>query len=185
MVWNNYLKKAIPQGWLTYPIIELATIYQPQTISNDLFDDNFAYNVYGGGGLIGKYNEYNHKDSEIILSCRGNCGNVFLTMPYSWITGNAMVVHPIDISKFYLYEFLISYGVQRYVSGSVQKQLTRENLSVMPIIVPPNHLLTKFDDITRPMFKQLQTIEYENQYLINLRNWLLPMLINGQAFITD
>lgn len=186
MVWNEQLKRYIPLGWEVKPIIELAHIYQPQTINNSLFDDNLPFNVYGGGGLIGKYKEYNHEHSEVILSCRGNCGNIFYTMPYSWITGNAMVIHPNEeiISKNYLYEFLKCYGVSKYISGSVQKQLTRENLSVMPIIVPPKTLIDKFNLSMTNIVNKKQLIILENRQLISLRDWLLPMLMNGQATIT-
>jgi type I restriction enzyme S subunit len=108
-------------------------------------------------------------------------------MPFSWITGNAMVVHPHNhiLTKIYLYEFLLSYGVEKYISGSVQKQLTRENLSVMPIIIPPIALLNKFDIYTKSISQYIIKITYENQKLIKLRNWLLPMLMNGQATISD
>lgn len=151
-----------------------------------MFNEEYPYYVYGGGGLIGKYNKYNHTESEIIISCRGNCGNVLISMPNSWITGNAMVVHPDEtVTKRYLYEFLRSYGVEKYISGSVQKQLTRENLSIMPIIVPPKPILNKFDAIVSNITAKQQSLFTENQELMRLRNWLLPLLINGQATIAE
>lgn len=186
MVWNELLKKEIPIGWSVKPIIEFSHIYQPQTISNSLFNEEYPYYVYGGGGLIGKYNKYNHAESEIIISCRGNCGNVLISMPNSWITGNAMVVHPDEtVTKRYLYEFLRSYGVEKYISGSVQKQLTRENISIMPIIVPPKPILNKFDAVASRITAKQQSLFAENQELMRLRNWILPLLMNGQATIAE
>ena len=186
MVWNELLKKEIPIGWSVKPIIEFSHIYQPQTISNSLFNEEYPYYVYGGGGLIGKYNKYNHAESEIIISCRGNCGNVLISMPNSWITGNAMVVHPDEtVTKRYLYEFLRSYGVEKYISGSVQKQLTRENISIMPIIVPPKPILNKFDAVASRITDKQQSLFAENQELMRLRNWILPLLMNGQATIAE
>lgn len=186
MVWNELLKKEIPIGWSVKPIIEFSHIYQPQTISNSLFNEEYPYYVYGGGGLIGKYNKYNHAESEIIISCRGNCGNVLISMPNSWITGNAMVVHPDEtVTKRYLYEFLRSYGVEKYISGSVQKQLTRENISIMPIIVPPKPILNKFDAVASRITAKQQSLFAENQELMRLRNWVLPLLMNGQATIAE
>lgn len=186
MVWNELLKKEIPIGWSVKPIIEFSHIYQPQTISNSLFNEEYPYYVYGGGGLIGKYNKYNHAESEIIISCRGNCGNVLISMPNSWITGNSMVVHPDEtVTKRYLYEFLRSYGVEKYVSGSVQKQLTRENISIMPIIVPPEPILNKFDAVASRITAKQQSLFAENQELMRLRNWILPLLMNGQATIAE
>lgn len=187
MIWNEELKREIPHTWHVQPIIDLARIYQPQTISNDLFDDSYPYYVYGGGGFIGKYSKFNHANEEVIISCRGNCGNIFFTMPCSWITGNAMVLSPSNenISKYYLYQYLKSYGVEKYISGSVQKQLTRENLSVMPIVIPSKQLLNKFNLIAHDIHLQQQKLAMENTNLSELRDWLLPMLMNGQATIED
>lgn len=187
MVWCEQLKREIPLNWHIKSIIELAHIYQSQTLSNDLLNNVYPYYVYGGGGLIGKYSEYNHINEEVIISCRGNCGNIFFTMPRSWITGNAMVISPLNdsVSKYYLYQYLNSYGVEKYISGSVQKQLTRENLSVMPIIVPPKPLLNKFDVMAKDIHLQQQKITEENAYLTHLRDWLLPMLMNGQATVRE
>ena len=69
---NEIMKNFIPENWDIQPIIQIASLYQPQTISNDLFNNSYPYNVYGGGGLIGKFNQFNHEEPEIILSCRGN-----------------------------------------------------------------------------------------------------------------
>ena len=98
-----------------------------------------------------------------------------------------MVVHVNKkiVTQTYLYEYLLSYGVQKYVSGSVQKQLTRENLSVMPVIIPPLDLLTKFDSLTAPIIKAIEINTNETNKLVSLRDWLLPILMNGQATITD
>lgn len=187
LVWNEQLGRNIPRGWEVTSISTYTDIYQPKTISNDLLDDNYEYYVYGGGGYIGRYQEYNHKESEVILSCRGNCGNVYMSMPYSWITGNAMVIHPSNhkLTKEYIYHFVQSYGVEKYISGSVQKQLTRENLSLMPIIVPEKKVLQQFEELIKPYRLRQFQISYENDELKNLRDWLLPMLMNGQAIITD
>lgn len=187
MVWNDELKRKIPDGWEVCSIARYTSIYQPKTISNALFDDNQPFCVYGGGGLIGKYKEYNHKESEVIISCRGNCGNIYYTMPQSWITGNAMVVTPTNskLSKYYLFDYLDKYGVEKYLSGSVQKQLTRENLSLMPIILPPKFLIDLFNQRVEVIFKDIIRNRREQDCLIKLRDWLLPMLMNGQATVAD
>ncbi len=187
LIYNNILKRNIPKDWIVAPISEHTNIYQPQTISNELFNETYNYEVYGGGGLIGRYFEYNHKESEVIISCRGNCGNFYFTSPKSWITGNAMVVNPKDknLSKYYLYHYFMRYGVKQYLSGSVQKQLTRENLSIMNIVIPPKNILEAFDKIIKPIFDEILNHKLEITKLNRLKNWLLPLLMNGQATIKE
>ena len=97
MVWNEKLKQEIPDGWSDSTLSEICVMYQPQTIGTDLLLPNGVYRVYGANGIVGKYDQYNHEDSEIAMACRGNsCGVVNRTMPYSWITGNAMVLQMKD-----------------------------------------------------------------------------------------
>ena len=91
---NSIVKKQIPSNWKVEKITEKFKVYQPETISNQLFNDNDEYYVYGAGGHIGNYLNFNHLKSEVIISCRGSCGNIYFTKPKSWITGNAMVITP-------------------------------------------------------------------------------------------
>ena len=96
MVYNPELKREIPEGWGNSILGEFADLYQPKTISDkDMIEDG-EYLVYGANGIIGRYSEYNHEDSMVTISCRGNCGIINVTRPYSWITGNSMVVKPKD-----------------------------------------------------------------------------------------
>ena len=119
---------------------EIASIYQPQTISStELTEDGFC--VYGANGIIGKYKNYNHKTEQICITCRGNtCGMVNYTKPMSWITGNAMVIntdeHQDDVCKRYLFHYLSAYNFNRIISGSGQPQIVRTPLEKLKITLP-------------------------------------------------
>ena len=119
---------------------EIASIYQPQTISStELTEDGFL--VYGANGIIGKYKDYNHKTEQICITCRGNtCGMVNYTKPMSWITGNAMVIntdeHLNDVCKRYLFHYLSAYNFNRIISGSGQPQIVRTPLEKLEITLP-------------------------------------------------
>lgn len=119
---------------------EIASIYQPQTISStELTEDGFL--VYGANGIIGKYKDYNHKTEQICITCRGNtCGMVNYTKPMSWITGNAMVIntdeHLYDVCKRYLFHYLSAYNFNCIISGSGQPQIVRTPLEKLEITLP-------------------------------------------------
>ena len=107
-------------------------------------------------------------------------------MPKSLITGNAMIVHPFDKLLFdYLYLTLLRYGVRQCITGSVQPQITRDSLNDWKLILPPQNLLQKFNSIVIPMSLQINNIIDENQELTSLRDFLLPLLMNGQVTIQD
>ena len=166
-------------------ILDHYDAYQPETISNTSFNNNFPYSVYGGGGLIGKYSKFNHDQPQVIISCRGSCGNTYFTSPYSWITGNAMVIKPKSdvLSKEYIFSYLKNIGVDKYLSGSVQKQLTKENLKNMEIYVPKYNDCLIFTTTVREYHEKIFKIREENEKLVKIRDFLLPLLLNGQVII--
>lgn len=124
----------------TVHLNEIASIYQPQTISStELMEDGFW--VYGANGIIGKYKDYNHKTEQICITCRGNtCGMVNYTKPMSWITGNAMVINTDDyqdkVHKRYLYHYLSAYNFNSIISGSGQPQIVRTPLELLKVTLP-------------------------------------------------
>lgn len=134
--------------WKDFSIFELGELYQPITISNNQLQEN-GYKVYGANGLIGFYDKYNHENSEIAITCRGStCGNVILTEPKSWITGNAMVFKVKNCyDKKFLFYMCTNRGFKDIVSGSGQPQITRQSLNKvilrMPAIKSEQELISK------------------------------------------
>lgn len=103
-------------------------------------------------------------------------------MPKSLITGNAMIVKTKEISyKHYLYLTLLKIGVKNCITGSVQPQITRDNLNDWKYCIPNISIIEKFNSLINPMFLKIESIVEENQQLVNLRDFLLPMLMNGQV----
>ena len=120
---------------------EVSSIYQPVTITQAELDENGQYPVYGANGIIGHYNNYNHENSQIIITCRGStCGTVNISEPFSWITGNSMVIN-VDkfedkIDKMYLYYYLKTISFRDLISGSGQPQIVRKPLLDLIVLLP-------------------------------------------------
>lgn len=174
--------------WQTVFLSDIANMYQPKTISSKDLIPNGKYNVYGANGIIGKYNDFNHQDPQIAVACRGaSCGALTMTLPYSWITGNAMIVSPDKQFPYkeFLYYTLSKKSISHLTSGSAQPQLTRENMSIYTVKIPPIEMLEQFEHLAAQYRQIIITNSLENQELILLRDWLLPMLMNGQATISD
>lgn len=132
----------------------VADIYQPQTIPTSWLNDTLQYPVYGANGVIGKYSEYNHENSQICIACRGNtCGTVNYSEPKSWITGNAMVINTdrYEINKRFLFHQLCTVNYSPLISGSGQPQIVRAPLEKMKIWFPnedvQERIATLFDTI--------------------------------------
>ena len=182
MVYNEELKREIPEGWENSTLEKTAIMYQPETFDAKTLIPNGKYRVYGAGGFMGFYNSYNHESAETFISCRGSCGNIYRSMPMSLITGNAMIVKTKEIIyNHYLYLTLLKIGVKNCITGSVQPQITRDNLNDWKYCVPNISTIEKFNSLIKPIFLKIESIVEENQQLVNLRDFLLPMLMNGQV----
>ena len=59
--------------------------------------------------------------------------------------------------------------------------ITQDHLKQAKIVVPPIELISKLDTQLQPIMSQQQILENQNQELTQLRDWLLPMLMNGQV----
>ena len=186
MVWNEKLKREIPQGWSDCVLGDICEMYQPKTLGLNELSEDSEYKVYGANGIIGHYSSYNHENSEIAMACRGNsCGTINRTSPKSWITGNAMVVkiRNKEIHNEYIKQALKYANVKGAISGSGQPQLTRENLSVLKLIQPNYAILEAFSKKVAAIVAMELEIEEQNDNLTKQRNELLPLLMNGQAMV--
>lgn len=131
-------KKALMQKLLTpqpdWQEVKLGDIcediYQPQTVPQKEFKNN-GYKVYGANGFVGFYNKYNHKEWQVVLSCRGDCGTINKTEPESWINGNAMVLKMEGnelIDKNYFYYQCLATSFKDVIDNSGIPQITRTPL---------------------------------------------------------
>ena len=115
---------AMKKGWEIKKLGEVCDIYQPKTISTSQMIVGGNYFVYGANGIIGRYDKYNHDEAELLITCRGaTCGSVNISLPKSWINGNAMVVRPktFELNRTFL-EFLFRGGINisDTITGSAQ-----------------------------------------------------------------
>ncbi len=96
-----------------------------------------GYPVYGANGIIGYYDQYNHEEPTIMIACRGTCGEVNLSLPKSYINGNAMCLESVDTDSVllkYLYYVLKNYDFTNIISGTSQPQITKTGLK--KVLVP-------------------------------------------------
>ena len=129
------------QEWDTEKLGDICEIYQPKTISKKEMVVDGEYPVFGANGIIGRYNQFNHEDAELLVTCRGaTCGAVNISLPKSWINGNAMVIKPkiTNLDRTFLeYYFRGVVDYSQIISGAAQPQITRQSLSPVEISFPP------------------------------------------------
>lgn len=130
----------VGKNWKVEKLGGICDIYQPKTITSKEILKEGPYKVFGANGVIGYYSKYNHDDSEVLVTCRGaTCGTLNMSEPKSWITGNAMVVHPQNnkiLLKSFLYYTLEHLNLFKTITGTGQPQITRSSLAPFLILLP-------------------------------------------------
>lgn len=160
--WNYLCDNKMKKDWEIKKLGDVCEIYQPRTISISELKSDGKFLVFGANGIIGRYDRFNHEDAEILLTCRGaTCGTINISMPFSWITGNAMVVKPKADNLFikrFLYFLLKSIDYSKIIRGAAQPQITRQSLSPTLIPIPPlpvqEKIVAELDTLHR--LKELQ-----------------------------
>ncbi len=140
----SYSKKVSTSLDSDFPLVtlgDLCDLYQPKTITQkDLIEDG-KFVVFGANGIIGRYDQFNHENPEVIVTCRGNtCGTVNMSQRFSWITGNAMVCSPKEtrkLTKEFLFYCLDNSDLSSVITGSAQPQITRSSIEKFSIPLPP------------------------------------------------
>ena len=69
--------------------------------------------------------------------------------------------------------------------GATQQSVNNDDLDSIKIAVPPKHILARFAEQINPTFEKMCCLIKENQELIAQRDYLLPLLMNGQITIAD
>ena len=69
--------------------------------------------------------------------------------------------------------------------GATQEAVNNGDLAGIAFVIPPKHILDLYHEHTRSIYSQISKNICENQELAQLRDWILPMLMNGQATISD
>lgn len=69
------------------------------------------------------------------------------------------------------------------MTGSIQKKINQDNLNSYKIPKIPDPISQAFYEIVKPIFEKIQSLQDENDELTKLRDWLLPVLVNGQATV--
>lgn len=65
--------------------------------------------------------------------------------------------------------------------GATMAGIGNDDMKNIKLMVPPENVLREFSKSTGTLWRQIDKNRQENQQLVELRDWLLPMLMNGQV----
>ena len=176
----------LPSGWKVCNVFDISEPKQWKTIATkDLLET--GYPVYGANGKIGFFNQYNHEDPALMITCRGaTCGEIHISEPYAYINGNAMCLDNIPklINLKYLFYYLKSFNFSFVISGSAQPQITQSGLKAIDIPLSPvneqNRIVDKIETLFSEVDAGIKNLTLAKRQLEQYRQSLLKHAFEGK-----
>lgn len=179
MVYNPELKREIPEGWGVEKLSHFLTIKNGKDHKH-LQDGKFA--VYGSGGIMRTVTDYLYSGESILFPRKGTLNNVMYVNEKFW-TVDTMFYSEVNKNNSALYVFYSVKDIDfnKLNTGTGVPSMTSSILYDLNIIVPEENILEKFNTIVKRNYETIKLNNIQNQELTQLRDWLLPMLMNGQV----
>lgn len=183
MVWNEKLKREIPECW------ESATIESFLIIKNGKDHKHLEdgdYPVYGSGGLMRKVSQKLYEGESVLMPRKGTLNNIMYVNEAFW-TVDTMFYSQMRIQQCakYVYYAIKDYDFTRWDSGTGVPSMTSSTLYALAVVKPDEKVLKLFDERISPLFAAIKQHKTEIENLIRQRDELLPLLMNGQVSVTQ
>lgn len=145
--------------------------------------DHAIIPIVGAASVMGYTTEANHTDKILVTGRVGTHGVVQRFNSPCWASDNTLVI----TSAFYEYTFQILQRIDYRAMnrGSTQPLITQGDMNKVPILIPDNETLLKFETLVGQLMKQYQVNLLENDKLAELRDALLPRLMSGELDVSD
>lgn len=143
------------------------------------------YPFFTSGASILTLNEYFVDGRYCFLNTGGNADVKFYVGKSAYSTDTWCICTNNDMDD-YLYLLLSTLKEEinkKYFQGTGLKHLQKDLLKNKDIYIPTEAELYKFNNIVKPLFDNISKNISEIEKLVNLRDFLLPLLMNGQATI--
>ena len=179
LVYNQDLKREIPEGWGVEKLSHFLTIKNGKDHKH-LQDGKFA--VYGSGGIMRTVADYLYSGESILFPRKGTLNNVMYVNEKFW-TVDTMFYSEVNknTSALYVFYSVKDIDFNKLNTGTGVPSMTSSILYDLNIVVPEENILEKFNTVVKRNYETIKLNNIQNQELTQLRDWLLPMLMNGQV----
>ena len=197
MTYNPTLKREIPAGWKEKQLSQIANITMGTSpIGDSLNDSGEGVEFFQGSTDFGwrfpTVRQYTTesvrlaKSGDILLSVRAPVGDLNIAHIDCCIGRGLAALNSkdgFDGFLFYVMRYFKTIFDRRNGEGTTFGSITKDDLHSLPLSYPPTELLTEYDKVVSNYNQMIFTRSMENQHLTQLRDWLLPMLMNGQVTV--
>ena len=208
MVWNEELKREIPEGWEVKKLGEILILLKDGThnppkrqekgiplLTGTMFGNNFL--DYDKATYISEadykiiHSQYEPHENDVIITKIGTLGNVNLLrnidIPVAIHCNSALLRFDMALGEYYPFSYcksdLFKMRLKAIKGQSIQEFASLDRISSIKSEVPCVDIINKFDKIVKPIIEKQKSISFENKKLKEMRDKLLPLLMNGQVVV--
>ena len=204
MVWNEKLKREIPEGWYVENICKIAYILSGGTPSKavDEYWNNGTIPFFGPtdcNGSVFQIKTADHitqkglehcasslfEEGIVIITARGSIGKLVIVGTPMAMNQSCYALQSKEGEYEYLY-FLTTQLIdclKAKGSGSVFKSIIASDIEHSTLCVATENVVSDFCKKVKPLFEKLKANTIEIAELTKQRDELLPLLMNGQATV--
>lgn len=200
MAWSEELKREIPEGW------NAGNLYNIADFINGLACQKFRPEVGGESLPVIKIGEMHDgitektervradipqkniiQDGDILFSWSATLETMIWTGGVGGLNQHIFKVVPKLCSKHYVYQQLSAYILNFVKMAEARKttmgHITTDHLKQSKIALPPKNIVALYEERVESIYSMVLTCRQENRNLASLRDFLLPLLMNGQVVI--
>lgn len=194
MVYNPELKREIPEGWGVENLFNVAEVQYGYPFSTDYF------NSTGEGVPVIRIRDIlgnditNYSTEEVEDKYKINVGDVLIGMDGNfhmnyWIKEDCYLnQRVVKVNSDKLPNMVLKYQIEPFiklreksVSRTTVGHLSDKDLKAINVILPKDKYLSSIFEEFESILENIIINQQQNQELTQLRDWLLPMLMNGQV----
>ncbi len=205
MIWNEELKREIPEGWEIKKINSLIKIGSGYPFSSKTYKLNGKHkiitikNVQDGQLNTANVEKIDDIPANVPNFCKLELGDVLISLTGNvgrmCFVGETNLLLNQRVGKLIADKKYINYGylflsrpeqrirLENMAGGSSQSNLSPIDATEDFMCVPRSDILDSFSELIKPIFTLIVNNNNENKKLSELCDWLLPMLMNGQITV--
>ncbi|MCG8770198.1 restriction endonuclease subunit S [Tenacibaculum finnmarkense] len=201
MIFNEELKREIPVGWEVETLLSIANFQNGLACQKFRpIDDNFL-NVIKIKDMKEGFSSKTEKvrvdvpdkikifNGDILFSWSASLEVIQWSGGKGALNQHIFKVTSDKYPKSYYYFELLNYLQHFKMMAELRKttmgHITQEHLKQSRIVIPPKEIINQLDKLINPILDKINKGKIENQKLSELRDWLLPMLMNGQVRVGE
>ena len=207
MVWNEKLKREIPEGWDISLIKDIATTYSggtPKSTNIEYYDNGEIAWINSGelnSPIITKTTNYITKcglenssaklypSNSILVAMYGATAGKVSLLTFEACSNQAVcgVIPTIENMLYYVY-FHISSLYSHFITlstGSARDNISQDTIKNILLPIPTRNILKLFDEKIGSIYQTIVNNYQQIDSLTKQRDELLPLLMNGQVSVNS